>query len=376
VQLRGNHAASRRAPEALRRLTCSIGHCAPLSPHLSLSHQHRARESEHGTHDHRNHDADRIVQGGSISNVELTIRALAGNDTIILNRTDDFGGRNSVDAGTGNDNVVNMKEDGNVILLGAGNDTYVGTGFGSFASERADLVRAGDGNDKIVVSTFKSTYLGEAGNDRFFSVGQQNTFNGGSGVDSISFLPRDDDTVLGGSGVGIDLLQGLAQTGANRFETLISIENADGTNAGDALFGSNVKNVLKGLAGDDAIAGRGGNDVLVGGLGHDLLQGDSGADRFDFNFRAETAVGANRDVILDFNHNQGDRIDVRDIDANTSQAGNQAFTFIGDSNFSSSAGQLRFKDGIVSGDINGDGRADFQVEVQGVATLVAGDFVL
>jgi serralysin len=321
-------------------------------------------------------DADRIVQGGSISNVELTIRALAGNDTIVLNRTDDFGGRNSVDAGAGNDSVVNMKEDGNVILLGAGNDTYVGTGFGSFASERADLVRAGDGNDKIVVSTFKSTYLGEAGNDRFFSVGQQNTFNGGSGVDSISFLPRDDDTVLGGSGVGIDLLQGLAQTGANRFETLISIENADGTNAGDALFGSNVKNVLKGLAGDDAIAGRGGNDVLVGGLGHDLLQGDSGADRFDFNFRAESAVGANRDVILDFNHNQGDRIDVRDIDANTSQAGNQAFTFIGDSNFSSSAGQLRFKDGIVSGDINGDGRADFQIEVQGVAALVASDFVL
>lgn len=320
--------------------------------------------------------ADRIVQGGSINNVELTIRALGGNDTIILNRTDDFGGRNGVDAGAGNDAVVNMKEDGNVILLGAGNDTYVGTGFGSFSSERADLVRAGDGNDKIAVSTFKSTYLGEAGNDRFFSVGQQNTFNGGSGVDSISFLPRDDDRVLGGSGVGIDLLQGLAQTAANRFETLISIENADGSNAGDVIFGSNVKNVLKGLAGNDSIAGRGGNDVLVGGLGHDLLQGDSGADRFDFNFRAESAVGANRDVVLDFNHNQGDRIDVRDIDANTTQAGNQAFTFIGGNNFSSSAGQLRFKDGIVSGDITGDGRADFQIGVQGISTMVASDFVL
>ncbi len=320
--------------------------------------------------------ADRIVQGGNINNTELTIRSLGGDDTIILNRTDDFGGRNFVSAGAGNDSVVNMKEDGNTILLGAGNDTYVGTGFASFASERADLVKAGDGNDKIVVSTFKSTYMGENGNDRFFSVGQQNTFHGGAGVDTISYLPRDDDNVLGGSGVAIDLQQGLAQTGANRFEQLISIERAEGTNVGDTIFGSNVANVLRGLGGDDALAGRGGNDVLVGGFGMDLLQGDAGADIFDFNFRTETAVGARRDVILDFDHIEGDRIDLRDIDANIGRTGNQAFTFIGGDAFNERAGELRFKSGIVSGDINGDGRADFQIEVRGESNLVKADFLL
>ena len=320
--------------------------------------------------------ANRIVQGGNINNTNLTIRALGGNDTIILNRTDDFGGNNRVDAGNGNDRVVNLKEDGNVILLGKGNDIYVGTGFGSFASERADLVKAGAGNDTIVVSTFKSTYLGEAGNDRFFSVGQQNTFHGGAGIDSISYIPRDDDNVLGGRGVGIDLHTGLTQTAANRFERLVSIENAEGTNAGDAIFGSRVANVLKGLGGDDALAGRAGNDVLTGGRGMDLLQGDAGADRFDFNSRAESAVGARRDVILDFDRGERDRIDLRDIDAHSGKAGDQAFAFIGDRAFSDKAGELRFKDGILAGDVNGDGRADFEIEVRGMTSLLKGDFLL
>lgn len=318
--------------------------------------------------------ADRFVQGSSFDNVEVTIFARGGNDTIILNRTDDFGGRNQVDAGAGNDSVVNMKEDGSFILLGAGNDTYVGTGFGSFANERADIVKAGAGNDKIAVSTFKSSYFGEGGNDRFFSVGEQNTFHGGSGIDSISYLPRDDDNVVGGSGVGIDLGNGLAQTGSNRFERLISIENAEGTNAGDILFGSSVSNLLKGLGGDDQIAGRGGNDVLTGGRGMDLLQGDSGADRFHFNGVFESAVGARRDVILDFT--DGDKIDLRDIDANAGRGGNQAFSFIGGNGFSGDAGELRFEGGVVSGDVNGDGRADFEIEVRGLGSLFRSDFLL
>lgn len=320
--------------------------------------------------------ADRIIQGGSINNAELVVRALGGNDTIVLNRTDDFGGRNDVDAGRGHDKVVNLKEDGNVIRLGAGNDTYAGTGFGSFSSERGDLVKAGAGNDKIAVGTFKSTYLGESGNDRFFSVGQQNTFHGGTGRDSISYVPRDDDTVVGGTGVGIDLGRGFAQTGANRFERLISIENAGGTNAGDEILGSAKANVLKGLKGDDAIAGGRGKDMLAGGRGMDALQGDGGADRFDFNSIAESAVGARRDVILDFDRGERDRIDLRDIDANAGRGGNQAFSFVGERDFSGKAGELRFNDGIVAGDVNGDGRADFEIGVRGIDSLLKGDFLL
>ena len=75
---------------------------------------------------------DTFSQSGVANNVALQIFGLAGDDVIILDRTDDLGGNNRVDAGIGNDAVVSHKELGNIILLGDGNDTYVGLGFGSF----------------------------------------------------------------------------------------------------------------------------------------------------------------------------------------------------------------------------------------------------
>lgn len=221
--------------------------------------------------------ADRIEQGRE---TEIRIIALGGNDTIILNRSDDLGGGNFVDAGAGNDSVVNAKEFGNEILLGSGNDTYVGTGFASFASEPGDVVRAGDGNDTIVVTTFKSQYFGESDNDTFISEGWQNFFDGGAGTDTLSYELRDENNTLGGTGVAIDLAQNFANTGTMRVEEFSSIENATGTNVGDDIFGSSVANVLKGRGGSDLIVGRGGNDTLDGGTGADEMVGGSGNDTY------------------------------------------------------------------------------------------------
>jgi serralysin len=67
------------------------------------------------------------------------------------------------------------------------------------------------------------------------------------------------------------------------------------------------------------------------------------------------------------------------IDANANTAGNQAFTFIGAAAFSGAAGQLRTysQDGsnYVAGDVNGDGEADFTINL-GAATAVGTDFFL
>ena len=221
--------------------------------------------------------ADRIEQG---SETEIRIIALGGNDTIILDRSDDLGGGNFVDAGAGNDSVVNAKEFGNEILLGTGNDTYVGTGFASFASEPGDVVRAGGGNDTIAVTTFKSQYFGESDNDTFISEGWQNFFDGGAGTDTLSYELRDENNTLGGTGVAIDLAQNFANTGAARVEEFASIENATGTNVGDDIFGSSVANVLRGRGGSDLIVGRGGNDRLDGGTGADEMIGGSGNDTY------------------------------------------------------------------------------------------------
>jgi hypothetical protein len=94
-----------------------------------------------------------------------------------------------------------------------------------------------------------------------------------------------------------------------------------------------------------------------------------GADIFRFNKRTESVVGIARDRIADFQAGSSgtsvDRIDLRPIDARTNVTGNQAFTFIGTGAFSGISGQLRIalsgSTTVVSGDVNGDSVADFQI---------------
>ena len=310
--------------------------------------------------------ADRFIQGLAANNFEINLFTLGGNDRVDLNRSDDLGGGNTVDTGAGNDIVNNFKESGNVIRLGLGNDTYFGRGFGSFSSEISDQIFAGDGIDLISVATFKSLYFGEAGNDTFISVGWQNTFNGGTGVDTISYANRDANSTLGGTGVTVDLAQGFAQTGAFRREQLVSIENAVGSGAGDMLIGNGQAN------------------RLTGGGGFDDLIGNAGADRFIFAAVSDAVLESNNfDLIHDFTRAQGDKIQLSAIDADirAGAAGNQAFTFVGTADFTAGqAGRVRievFSDAVlVLGDVNGDGLADFGFAVQGSANLVAGDFIL
>ncbi len=316
--------------------------------------------------------ANSFVQGNDINNTEVTLFMLGGNDSVLLDRDDDFGGRNRVDAGGGADTVRALDEDGSLILLGGGADVYIGQGFGSFATERADTVRGGAGADTIIVTTFKSIYTGDGGRDTFFSFGQANSFHGGAGIDTMSYEPRDDDA--GAGGLRIDLSSGQVQTGANRIETLRSIENIIGTNSSDTIFGSNGANRITGSGGDDFLTGRGGADVFV------------------WRSAAEGAFDAeNGDVILDFTQSQRDRIDLSGIDAVAGGA-NDAFVFLGGGAFTGQAGQLRFGDReelgdidgdgdgdfitLLSGDVDGDGAADFGIRLLNVSSLNLSDLVL
>jgi serralysin len=150
----------------------------------------------------------------------------------------------------------------------------------------------------------------------------------------------------------------------------VTIENARGGGGSDRLTGNGVANRLEGGAGADALLGGGGNDVLIGGTGKDVLTGGDGADIFLFTATAESGTGAsNRDLILDFDQGE-DRIDASAIGAHS---------FIGAAAFSGSAGQVRFAafadTTIVEVDVNGDRRADLQVELEGSLWLSAADFV-
>ena len=139
---------------------------------------------------------------------------------------------------------------------------------------------------------------------------------------------------------------------------------------GLALTGNELGNRLIGADGDDVLEGGGGRNVLFGG---------AGADSFVFGSLADSATGANRDVIRDFA--PGDLIDLGGIDAIASSGIDDAFEFIGDTAFSQQAGELRQSsvgggNTLISGDVDGDGTADFQILVVGIHVLQGTDFVL
>ncbi len=161
------------------------------------------------------------------------------------------------------------------------------------------------------------------------------------------------------------------------------------------LFGLAGNDTINGLAGDDLIYGGAGadvllggdgNDMIVGGFDRDLMTGGAGKDVFDFNtLKDSMKVTATRDVIKDFGHGV-DKIDLKTIDANAKLAGDQAFKFIGAAAFHKVAGGLHLVQTdaagtahdttIVLGDVNGDGVADFSIELSGLKALTAVDFVL
>jgi Ca2+-binding RTX toxin-like protein len=148
-----------------------------------------------------------------------------------------------------------------------------------------------------------------------------------------------------------------------------------GEDGNDSLFGSTGGDTVEGGAGQDRLFGDKGNDHIDGGLGNDITSGGPGADTFVFRTLADAGDANGADRIEDHD-GQTDRIDLSAIDANVTLAGNQAFTFIGAAPFSSTAGELRYAGGIVSGDVNGDGVLDLRFRIGNAIALDAGDFVL
>lgn len=190
-------------------------------------------------------------------------------------------------------------------------------------------------------------YSGTAGNDTIYG-----------SPDNDSVLGRDgSDTLHGGSGSGND-----------------NVIDNDGQNPDTSA------DSLRGEYGNDTIDGGSGNDAIYGDAGRDYLTGGAGADVF--HFRAGDIPGttaSTTDRIYDFSQAQGDQIDLSAIDA-IAGGGDNAFTFIGGAAFTNVAGQLRYASSAgstsVYGDINGDGAADFAIQIDGTIAFGASDFVL
>lgn len=261
--------------------------------------------------------------GGSGSDTLIGIENLVGsinNDTLTGNT-----GNNVLDGGLGND----------ILAGGAGNDTYV-------INVAADRIKelSGQGTDTI--------------------------------MSTISYSLVDTD----GSGSNGGNVENLTLTGSDAI-------NGTGNGLGNTLIGNSAANILTGNAGNDKLVGGAGADQLIGGSGQDTLTGGLDADVFKFNFQTETGAAATTsDIITDFSHKQGDKIDLSSIDANTAFKGNNAFSaptvggaFSGEF---ANPGELYFDQTahILYGNTDADSVADFSILLTGVTNLVAVDFVL
>ena len=235
----------------------------------------------------------------------------------------------------------------------------------------------------MTIFTRHSDYFGGGADDFISSAGYWNYIVGGDGDDTISYMAQDEDSHVKGWGVDLDLAMEYARTGEGRKEKIFKFENAEGTSYGDGMIGSKGNNKLWGMDGSDDVWGMKGNDKLfggddkdylyggnaddqlTGGKGKDYLEGGNGKDVFIFASASDMDKGKNADVIADFE--SGDKIDL---------SGVGGLTFVGKDDFTNTAGELRFEDGLLQGDIDGDGTADFEIKVKDVNTLDDGDFIL
>jgi len=304
----------------------------------------------------------------------------------------------------GDDTVTNFKKVGNklvhgsiigLIELGDGNDSFSG-------GETAEKLRDGNGADTVRFG---------GGNDLYEAIGQTGSdghdmVSGSKGVDTYdaSFASstvqinldkvNHDASPFLPSGIGLvaaNTAKGTNISGALT-DTISGFENAKGGSGDDILHGSAAANIIEGGGGIDFLFGYGGNDTLdggagadflVGGAGKDILTGGAVADTFAFASVAHSGVSkAARDIITDFEGS--DSINLVPIDADTTQGGNQSFNFIGTNvPFGGNPGELRViwsaRGQLVQGDVNGDSKADFSIEIIDPAhalTLQTGNFDL
>ncbi len=308
-----------------------------------------------------------------MASVSHTLEANVENLTLIgaaaINGTGN-GDANVITGNTGN-NILAGLGGADTLNGGGGIDTasYVASGSGVNVSLAAGTASGGDAQGDVLNNI--SNLTGSAFDDVLEGDGGNNVLVGGAGVDTLSYAHAT-------AGVSVSLALTTAQnTGGAGIDTVTQFENLTGSAYGDTLTGSSAANVLTGLAGDDSLVGGVGADTLVGGAGDDTLSGGLSADHFVF---ADVVGGAGVDTIIDFSHAQSDKIDLSGVDANTTLGGDQGFVFIGASAFHDVAGELRFvvsgSNTTVMGDTNGDGVADFTLNLTGVTTLVSGDFLL
>jgi Ca2+-binding RTX toxin-like protein len=321
---------------------------------------------------------DDIIYGA----FETSISGGSGDDTIYGASGRSTISRDSLSGGAGDDHII-QRGGASYISGGSGDDWIeLGTAYCN--------LKAGSGDDRVTYSlSYSSSYkgldlgsgddvvdgsasfsgspasstnyiittFGRGGDDLVIAGAGRDVFDGGKGVDEISYAHER-------SAVTINLRTG-ATGGAAAHDTLTRVENVTGTVFDDRIAGDSHANVLSGGAGADRLSGGRGDDRLIGGEGADRVKGGAGADVF---------VVGDQDTVVDFNACRGDRLDfsalfdslfVRTIQPETPG------DLLAALHQERSGANL-----FVSADFSGDGVDDFALTLLNVHALHARDIVV
>lgn len=214
--------------------------------------------------------------GGKIATIVATGTTVAGTsgaDVIVGTAGNDVinaGGGADVICGLGGNDTVTGAAGNDVIDGGPGTDTV------SFATASTAVVidfvtrkATGKGTGADTLTSVEGA-IGSKYGDTFVSSRVAERIDGRAGGDTVSYAKVTARVVV--------RLDQRKATGAGGSDVLVSLENAIGTRAGDALTGTSGTNTLTGGAGNDVLSALGGNDRLIGGTGRDTCVGGTGRD--------------------------------------------------------------------------------------------------
>lgn len=163
-------------------------------------------------------------------------------------------------------------------LISGSQNANIGGGDGG------DYISALGGRDQLFGDAGADTLLGGANADTLQGGLGNDVIDGGSAFDTVDYSDRMD------GGVNVNVINGVALTGGfvnsagfyqggAQEDTIVNLENINGTGFADRLIAGSTSARIEGRGGDDYLFTFSGNDTIFGGDGDDLISTANSTDQ-------------------------------------------------------------------------------------------------
>lgn len=207
-----------------------------------------------------------VIRGSSVAN---ELWGNLGNDFL-----EGRGGADIIDGGAGIDTAAYEFSGGGVTVGLDGSGTFGQDAQGDILISIENLIGF-NYNDTLTGSAGDNVLKGGVGNDSLRGLAGNDILDGGVGADTIDGGADTDKVTYADATAGLQIILGIngadgrATLNAGNFERdiLRNIENVDGSDFDDAIFGNEFANVMDGGLGSDYFTDSRGNDRYIGGSG-------------------------------------------------------------------------------------------------------------